>query len=176
MRTFKFFWTTHKWTGIIISAILSMSAVTGFLLLIKKEVGWIQPPTQMGAAGTPESFVTIADALESVYALGRPEFRTADDIDRIDVRVGKRVYKVRSKHGDVEAQVDAVTGEVMGVAVRRSDLLERIHDGSFFGDWAHDWVMPAVAVLLMFLVCSGLWLWLEPKWRRRVRRRTREAG
>ena len=45
MSSFKFFWTTHKWTGIVIAILLVMSSITGFLLLIKKDFDWIQPPT-----------------------------------------------------------------------------------------------------------------------------------
>ena len=101
-----------------------------------------------------------------------------DDIDRVDFRPGKRVFKVRSNSFH-EIQIDAVTGAVLQVAYRRSDWLETIHDGSFFAEWWHDWGMPVVSMGLLFLAFSGLWLWLEPKYRRRQRKRrqtTRPAG
>jgi uncharacterized iron-regulated membrane protein len=175
MRSFKLFWNLHKWTGLVLALVFACTAVTGFLLLIKKRVDWIQPPTQTGAAGDVEQFIGVDELVQAVLAQGHPDFRTFDDIDRVDFRPGKRVHKVRSRHHHAEIQVCAVTGEVLGVGTRPSDLLESIHDGSFFGDWAHDWVMPVVSAGLLFLVCTGVFLWLEPKVRRRRWRRRRAA-
>ena len=66
-----------------------------------------------------------------------------------------------------------MTGAILsGPVPRRSDLIERIHDGSFFGDWAHGWVMPATAIALLVLVVTGIWVWVTPILRRkRVRAR-----
>ncbi|NNF42390.1 MAG: hypothetical protein HKN62_04965 [Phycisphaerales bacterium] len=171
MGSFKLFWNTHKWTGLVLSGLITGTTATGFLLLIKKEVDWIQPPTREGAAGSPEDFIPLGGALAAVYALEHPDFQGHEDIDRIDVRPGDRVYKIRSEHHDAEVQVCAVTGAILSVDTRPSDLIERIHDGSFFGDWAHGWVMPAYAVALLFMVFSGWWLWIEPMVRRRRWRR-----
>ena len=68
-------------------------------------------------------------------------------------------------------QVCAVTGAILsGPLTRRSDLIESIHDGSFFGDWAHGWVMPAAAIGLLVLTVSGIWVWIAPVLTRRRRR------
>jgi uncharacterized iron-regulated membrane protein len=171
MKTFKFFWTTHKWTGIILAVIFAMTSVTGFMLLIKKKVDWIQPPTQKGAPGELAELLTIEEVFAVVFAQEHPAFASLDDIDRIDFRPGKRVHKVRSNHDQWEIQVDAVSGEVLSVKRRMSDLLENLHDGSFFGDWVHAWVMPVVTCGLLLLVFSGLWLWIEPSVRKRRRKR-----
>jgi uncharacterized iron-regulated membrane protein len=46
----------HKWLGIVLAALLLLIACTGILLIQKKNVAWLQPPTQKGAAGnTPGS-------------------------------------------------------------------------------------------------------------------------
>ena len=173
MQTYKFFWDTHKWTGIVLSLVFVMIAVTGFLLLIKKDHAWIQPPTQEGAEGSVEDFLPLDQMFAKVFAEGHPDFQSMDDIDRVDFRPGKRVHKVRSVHNHSEIQVDAVTGAILSVDTRTSDLLEQIHDGSFFGDWAHDWFMPVVPFALLFLVGSGLYLWLAPKIRKARNRRKR---
>jgi len=171
MNSFKFFWNTHKWVGIALSAVFVVIATTGFLLLIKKRVDWIQPPTMVGIAGEVDQFISMAELARIVETQGHADFASWDDVDRIDVRPGKRIYKVRSKHHHTEIQVDAVSGAVLGVASRPSDLIETIHDGSFFADWVHDWFMPVVPFALLFMVFSGFWLWLEPKVRRRQRQR-----
>jgi len=173
VESFKLFWNAHKWTGIVLAVIFLMTAATGFMLLIKKRSDWIQPATQQGAPGEVASFITIEQAMRSVMAEGHPDFTGVDAIDRIDIRPDKRVYKVRSEHNHSEIQVCAVTGDVLNVSWRPSDLLESIHDGSYFGSFVHQWVMPAVTIALVFLVFSGIWLWIEPIVRRRRRRRAR---
>ena len=170
MKSFKFFWTTHKWTGIILSSIFAVTSVTGFMLLLEKRVAWIQPTTLEGAAGGIESFITNQKLFMIVLSLDHPEFQSLEDIDRVDFRPNKRIFKVRSKTF-YEIQVDAVTGDVLNVSYRRSDFIETLHDGSFFAQWFHDWVMPVAACGLLFLLSSGLYLWLEPKLRRRRRQR-----
>lgn len=171
MQTFRFFWTTHKWVGVSVALLLVTSAVTGFLLLLKKDYAWLQPPTQVGAPGDLDRFLTLAQAWERVVAHGHPAFRTPADIERIDVRPADRIYKVRSRRDFAEIQVDAVAGTVLSVATRRSDWLETIHDGSWLGGAFHGYVMPLVALCVVFLAFSGCRLWLEPILRRRRHRR-----
>ncbi len=167
MKVYKFFWDTHKWTGLFAGLILLMIAVTGFLLIVKKDYDWIQPPTQRGSEGQLAEFITIEHLVDAVLAENHPDFQSADDIDRVDFRLSKRVHKVHSKHHHAEIQVDAVTGKVLSTDWRPSDLIESIHDGSFFAEWVHDYLMPVVAVALAFLVGSGVYLWLIPTLRKR---------
>ncbi|MFH1842388.1 MAG: PepSY-associated TM helix domain-containing protein [bacterium] len=162
MRLPKIMRVTHKWTGVFLTVFLLNLAVTGFLLLQKKQYDWLQPDTQEGAAGGVEDFITSAELIEVVLQQGHPGFQTLADIDRIDFRPDKRIHKVRSRRSFAEIQVDAVTGQVLNVAERRSDLLENIHDGSFLAHWFHLWIMPLAALGLVFLCGSGLYLWLRP--------------
>ncbi len=113
MPTFKFFWNAHRWTGIVVAAVVVTSSVTGFMLLLKKRVDWIQPPTLQGAAGGAEDFITVQSLLDVVFAQDNPEFSVPADIDRIDLHPSDRVFKVISKHHYAELQVCAVTGRVM---------------------------------------------------------------
>ena len=119
----------------------------------------------------PGAGTSVADLRLPTDAPERP--RQAAPRFRVDFRPGKRVHKVRSVHNHAEMQVDAVTGEILNVAWRPSDLLENLHDGSFFSDTAHAWLMPIVAVGLLFLSGSGIYLWLSPIFRKRKRRRRR---
>jgi uncharacterized iron-regulated membrane protein len=167
MRPYKFCWDLHKWLGIILSLILINISITGLLLLEKKQYEWIQPDTLKGQEGVPADFVTIQAAMDAALDCNHPDFATLDAIDRIDVRLGKRVYKVLSKTNYAEIQIDAITGKVLSKARRRSDMLEQLHDGSFFGEWAHSLLMPFVAVTNVVLALSGLYLWLGPKFRKK---------
>ncbi len=177
MRLFKFFWTTHKWTGIILAFVFLYMSTTGFLLLIKKRNHWIQPPTKRGAEGELEDFITLQRLVDVVRAQNHPDFTSLEDIERIDFRPGKRVFRVHSEHHYAEIQVCAVTGKVLNVSWRPSDLFEDIHDGSFFAGWYHDWAMLGVSAGLLFLAISGWWLWLDPivRKRRSYRHKSDEA-
>ncbi len=173
MKTFRLLWLLHKWAGITLGAILVMSAVSGLLLLVKKDYDWIQPPTQRGTAGSPEQIAPLHRVYDAVFAVGDPRLQSEADIDRIDFRPNKRVFKVRSKHDDLEIQVDAVSLRTWQPAVRTSDWLERLHDGSVFGAWAHGYVMPIVALGLVFLTITGYLVWLWPIILKRRRARER---
>ena len=171
MKLFKLLWTTHKWTGIVLGIVFLHTAVTGFLLLMKKDYAAIQPPTCQGAPGELAEFRSLQDVFAVVFAEDHPDFQNLDDIDRIDFRPGKRVHKVRSRHNHSEIQVDAVTGAILSRDWRPSDLLEDLHDGSFYARWAHAYFMPLVAIALAFMVGSGIYIWAWPVLQRRKRRR-----
>lgn len=170
MRLFRAVWTLHRWLGLAAGLVLLLSAGTGLLLLRKKEHAWLQPPAMRGADGPPAALRPLAEVYAAVFALGAPELRSEADIARVDFRPQERVHKVVSRHGDVEVQVCAITLRTSGPAVRRSDWIERLHDGSWLGAVGHDALMPAVAVALAVLAVSGYAMWGWPAWQRRRRR------
>jgi uncharacterized iron-regulated membrane protein len=167
MRSHKFFWQVHKWLGIVLAVMLINISVTGILLLEKKQYEWIQPATRKGLEGAVGEYLSMEKLFDAVYSCNHPDFENIESIDRVDFRPDKNVYKVRSKTNHTEIQVCAVSGEVLNIACRRSDFLEQLHDGSFFGGWMHDKVMPVIAVSNIILAISGLYLWLGPKFRRK---------
>jgi hypothetical protein len=72
------------------------------------------------------------------------------------------MLKVRAENS-WEIQIDANTGAVLQVAYRRSDLIESIHDGSFFGDYAKLWLFLPSALVLIGLWVTGMVLFLRPR-------------
>ncbi len=91
------------------------------------------------------------------------------DVDRLDVRPGQGVIKVQCKNR-WEVQVDAASGEVLQVEYRRSDLIESLHDGSFFSDPAKLWVFLPCAVVVLGLWVTGVYLFCLPwavRWSRK---------
>jgi uncharacterized iron-regulated membrane protein len=168
MKLYKSVRNTHKWISIILSVAFINTAVTGLLLLVKKKYDWIQPPTQEDARGNTEDFISVQHLFKIVLNQGHEDFESYEDIDRIDFRPNKRVYKVQSRYNHSEIQVGAVTGTVLSEDQRLSDMLEDIHDGSFFGAWVHDLFMPLMAFGLFFLTISGIYLWLQPRIRKRL--------
>lgn len=171
MRVFRALWLLHRWLGVATGLVLIVTAATGFLLLCKKDVAWLQPPVVRGADGPPERLQPLPAVYDAVFALGLPQLRSEQDIARIDFRPADRVHKVVSRTGDLEVQVCAITLRTSGPGVRRSDWLERLHDGSAFGGAMHGVVMPAVALAVLFLAGSGYVMWAWPKLQRARRRR-----
>jgi uncharacterized iron-regulated membrane protein len=166
MRAFRLLWLLHRWIGVGVGIVLLVTAATGFLLLKKKDWAWIQPPVTVGVPGPASTLKPLQDVYAAVFALGLPEFREEADIARIDFRPSQGVHKVTSKRGNLEVQVCATTLRTSAPRARVSDVLEQIHDGSWFGDAMHSFVSPAAALALLFLSLSGYAMWLWPKWQR----------
>ncbi|KAA3610819.1 MAG: PepSY domain-containing protein [Planctomycetota bacterium] len=158
----------HRWGAVLIAVPLLVVICSGILLQLKKELTWVQPPTQKGVGKTPIlSFEQILDAAKSAEQAGLQSWQ---DVDRLDVRPSKGVVKIRGKN-HWEVQVDSETGEVLQVAYRRSDLIEAIHDGSWFYEPAKLWVFLPSALVLFVLWGTGAYLWWLPHGVRRRKRR-----
>jgi uncharacterized iron-regulated membrane protein len=169
-------WTrkAHRWAAVAAAAPFLVVIVTGILLQLKKESAWIQPPTQRGQGEEPT--ISLPQLLE--IAKGVPEARVQGwgDIDRIDLQPGRGLAKVLTP-GRMELQIDLQTGAVLQVAYRRSDLIEALHDGSWFHDRAKLWVFLPAALLVLGLWVTGICLFALPLVARRAKRRAaRERG
>ena len=157
----------HRWAAIVTALPIVIVIISGIILQVKKEFDWIQPPTQRGTDNVPFlSFDQILDAVRDVPDAGLTSW---EDIDRLDVRPGKGIIKVRGNN-DREIQLDAATGKVLQVAVRRSDIIESIHDGSFFHESFKLWIFLPSAVILAVMWGTGIYLFLLPYMLRRHRR------
>lgn len=160
----------HRWGSIGIALPAIVVIVSGILLQLKKDAAWIQPPTASG--GGAELKKTFDQILAVTRTVPEAEVSGWDDIDRLDVRPGKGIVKVRCKNR-WEVQLNVETGEVLQVAYRRSDLIESLHDGSFFSEPAKLWVFLPAAIVLAVLWVSGVYLFFQPylaKRQKRVRR------
>lgn len=157
----------HRWIGVFACLFLVLVSATGFLLSLKRSVPAIQPSTQQGeAVGELAAVIPVASVLDAVFALNLPDLKGVDDIDRVDYRPDKNVFKVLSAENYHEVQVCGKTGNVLGVAQRNDHLFEDLHDLRFFSDHLHTWVLPAVALSLFVLGLSGLVMFFVPVVRR----------
>lgn len=161
----------HRWASVAIAVPLLLVILTGMLLLLKKESGWIQPASQRGSS--QELALGFEQILEIAKTVPEARIGSWDDIDRLDVRPTKGMVKVRAENR-WEIQIDTRTGEILQVAYRRSDLLESLHDGSFFHDKVRLWVFLPSAVLLLGLWLSGIYLFVLHIYYGRKSRRSRK--
>jgi uncharacterized iron-regulated membrane protein len=164
----------HRWGSILALAPMMIIIITGIILMLKKESAWIQPPTKRGVDS--QLAIDFEQILEAARTVEQAGIKSWDDVDRLDVRPGKGVVKVRAKNR-WEVQIDTKTGEVLQCMVRRSDLLESIHDGSYFHDGIKLWVFLPSGVILAILVLTGVHLFSLPHMaRRRKQRKAQDAS
>ncbi len=155
----------HKWIGVFACLFLMLIAATGFLLAIKKQAEWLQPETLVGGeVEGPAQVVGMDEVFEAVKS--EAGFESWEDLNRIDYRPDDNVFKVRSADKLSEVQVDGATGEVLKKAPRNDQLMENIHDMSYFGDGWHAYLLPVVAVILFLLGLTGVIMFFVPYARR----------
>jgi len=160
----------HRWGAVLVALPFLLVIATGMLLQLKKEWSWVQPPTTRGQGKTPT--ITLDEMLHAAQSVTEAGVRGWQDIDRLDVQPGRGIVKVQCKNR-WEVQLDLQTAQVLQVAYRRSDLIESLHDGSWFHDRAKLWVFLPVACVVLGLWVTGVYLFLLPHLVRWSRRRSR---
>lgn len=157
----------HRWGAILVALPFLLVIVTGILLQLKKEIGWIQPPTLRGSTKSPQ--IGMEAILEAAKSVEIAQVRSWDDIDRVDVQPSRGLAKVQAKNR-YEIQVDLANGAVLQTAYRRSDVIEMLHDGSWFHERAKIWIFLPAGVIVLGLWLTGIYLFVLPhqvRWSRR---------
>jgi len=159
----------HYWGSVIIIIPVLIVIGTGLLLQVKKQLTWVQPATVKTSAR--ELSLDFSQILEAATTVEQAGIKSWADVDRLDVRPGKGVTKIRAKNR-WEIQIHNDSAAVLAVNYRRSDLIESIHDGSWFHDDAKLWLFLPAAVILLVLSLTGLYMFtvsLPAKIRQRKR-------
>ena len=166
----KFWRQVHYWLSLAVFLPAGVMFVAGGFLMLKKEIEWIQPGTERGAVEAQLPEASFNEMLAAARAHPEAGINEWSDIDRIDLRVDKGMAKLRANSG-WEVQVDTKTAEVLKVAYRRSDLIESIHDGSFFSDAVKLYIFLPTGVLLVIMWGTGIYLFLLPRMRKKKKPR-----
>lgn len=163
----------HKYLGIVLAVLLFISAVTGLFLGWKKNVDLLQPSTQKGQSTDMQAWKSMEElatlAIDGLYE-AYPN-QVGNEIDRMDVRPSKGIAKVLFTDYWWEVQIDCTSGEILSVAKRHSDWIEKLHDGSLISDTFKLISMNILGLGLSLMIITGLWLWYGPKVVRRLRKR-----
>jgi len=162
----------HRYVGSWLLLIFFSITITGLLLGWKKHSGGIiLPDTQKGSSTNLSEWLSV-DSLQTLaqQAIHQKLPGYSTTVDRMDVRPDKGTIKVSFKDHFYEVQVDGATGEILAVNLRKSDIIEQLHDGSIIdtlfniGNGAVKLGYTTAAGLgLLFLCISGFWLWYNPK-------------
>jgi len=155
----------HKLLGTGLSALLLISALSGILLALKKDVAIIQPPTNKGISKQLDTWLSLEqlDSIASQALYAKYPEQMGNTVDRLDVRPSKGMVKVLFDKGYWEVQLDGSNGAVLSIAKRHSDWIESLHDGSIINDVFKLISMNVLGFGVIFLIITGLWLWYGPK-------------
>lgn len=159
----------HKWLSLPFVVFMLLIGVTAILLAWKKETGLI-PKTQKSKVENPVAWIPLEEMIAIGQQVMRDSLGKSDAIDRVDVRPEKGIAKIVFKHHFTEVQVDGYSGEVLSIAQRNSDLIEKIHDGSIV-----DFLLESTSenskiiystltsLALIGFAITGFYLWYNPK-------------
>jgi uncharacterized iron-regulated membrane protein len=164
----------HYWATVLVALPVIVIFGTGVLLQVKKQWTWVQPKEFRGTGTAP--VIQLDGILASVRQVPELGASSWDDVNRVDVRPSRGVAKVTMQNG-WEVQVDLGTGRVMQYAYRRSDLIESLHDGSWFaGDLTKLGLFLPAGIALVAMWCTGLWMFWLPFSVKRKRKRLAQVS
>lgn len=149
----------HYWISLGIMLPSGIIIAAGIFLMLKKEIGWIQPPAQKGVAVYQLPAITHEDMLSAAKAYPEAGIQSWEDISRLDIRPKTGMAKITSNTG-WEVQIDTSNADVLSVAYRRSDVIESIHDGSFFASWVKLYIFLPTGILLLLMWGTGIYLFI----------------
>ena len=175
----------HRYTGIFLFVFFFAIGTTGLLLGWKKNsFGLILPASTNGTSYLLKEWKNLeelnmkADSVLLAFAGNE----TSAKLDRIDIRKDKGIVKFIYLADYWEVQLDGATGNTLQISKRRSDMIEDLHDGSFFDLYFGTKGEPIKLIytlimgfaLITFTV-TGFWLWYGPKQIKKQRSQKRNA-
>lgn len=161
----------HRKIAIFLFVFFLLISITGLLLGIKKQSGLLAP-TKKGSSSNLAHWLPLdslqKNAIRYLHDSVSPSLSA--NVDRMDVRPGNGIVKFTFKDHFWGLQLDGATGELLGIEKRRSDFIEKIHDGSIldkiFGTGNESFKLTYTLIMgssLFMLVLTGFWLWYGPK-------------
>ncbi len=150
LRLKSFMLTYHYWLGWIVIIPWAFVIASGLLLQVRYEVPWVMPVQQQGQGTVPK--IEFPQVLETARQF--PEYGVSDwkDVWRVYVYPNKGITTIRAQNRQ-EFQIDSATGEVLQVAIRRTDWLEDVHEGKWMG--LNLWLFLPVHILSLVLWLTG---------------------
>ncbi len=176
----RWFRWLHRKIAIFLFIFFLLISVTGVLLGIKKQSGLLAP-TQKGVSKDLGTWLPIDSLHKNAVRFLRDSISAhlSPAVDRIDIRPDKGVVKFTFKDHFKGLQLDGTTGRLLSIETRKSDFIEKLHDGSILdtlfgtgGDQAKLTYTITMGLSLFMLILTGLWLWFGPRILRKKRRET----
>ncbi len=167
----RWFRWLHRKIAIFLFVFFLIISITGILLGVKKQTGLLAP-TKKGVSTDLSTWLSMDSLQKNAIRFIRDSVpgNLSTEVDRIDVRPDKGIVKFTFKDHFQGLQLDGTTGQLLLIEKRRSDFIEKLHDGSIldkiFGT-SDDQVKVSYTVImglsLFMLIVTGMWLWYGPK-------------
>ncbi|RAP29016.1 hypothetical protein DID76_04300 [Candidatus Marinamargulisbacteria bacterium SCGC AG-414-C22] len=148
----------HYWASGICAIPLLIIIISGIFLQLRKDINWIQPATIKTHIKTPS--ISFNQLLEKAKTVSEANINGWEDINRVDYRPQKGIIKIKSNN-HWEIQLNPKNADILQVAYRRSDIIESIHDGTFFSKIVSLGVYLPTAILLLILWFTGTYLFIK---------------
>jgi uncharacterized iron-regulated membrane protein len=170
--------STHRSTGVFLFVFFFVVAITGLLLGWKKHSGgMILSKTYQGSSAELKDWLSV-DSLHTLACKYLHDSVSRDlplDLDRIDIRKDKGTVKFVFSNHFWGLQLDGATGKLLHIEQRRSDFIEKIHDGSILDQYLGTsdgqiklFYTSVMGLALLVFTITGFWLWYGPKRMRRA--------
>lgn len=183
-KTLRIFRKIHRTTGALLFVFFFFISVSGAILGWKKNSnGKLLPKTHQGTSSNLKDWLPV-DSLHSIAIDVLHKDISQDlspEVDRIDIRKEKGSVKFVFVDHYTEIQLDGATGKVLSVGQRRSDFLEKVHDGSILDRYLGTGGIikliytSVMGISLLLFTITGFWLWYGPKRMRKEGKRTVQA-
>jgi len=171
----------HRWLAPAAIIVMTLMSTTGLLLGWKKHSnGWLMADNARGMSTDMKQWLSLdsLDRLATAYLRDSIDPNLDTTKDRIEVRPEKGMVKFTFTEHYHALQIDATTGRLLRSEIRRSDWIERLHDGTLIdrflgvdnqtGKLAYT---TLAALLLLGLTVTGAFLWINPKRIRHLKRK-----
>jgi len=163
----------HRTTGALLFVFFFILALTGLLLGWKKHSGnLILSKSYEGSSLEMKDWLPVDVLHQKAVAIVREQISPdiSTELDRIDYRPDKGMVKFIFVEDFWGVQLDCATGEVLHIERRRSDFIEKVHDGSILDYWVDAYggyiklfYTTVMGGALLLFTISGFWLWYGPK-------------
>lgn len=162
----------HRALGASLFLVFLLVSISGLLLGWKKNISWVQAETASGSSGDLTTWIPMDSLYRQAcnYLRDSVDSRLSVKLDKIDVRADKGVAKFLFAEHFWGLQLDGATGKLLKIERRRSDLIEKLHDGSIVdmkflgnGNFFKLLFTSVSGLALLGFTITGFWLWYGPK-------------
>jgi len=162
----------HRTTGALLFVFFFIVAITGLLLGWKKNsAGLIMANSAKGSSTELRNWLSNDSLYKKACTYLHDSVATdlSTELDRIDIRKDKGIVKFVFANHFTGLQLDGATGNLLLIEQRRSDFIEKIHDGSiidhYFKSNGYFKLMytTVMGIALLIFTVTGFWLWYGPK-------------
>jgi len=172
-KLLRIFRKVHRTTGAFLFIFFFIVSVTGLLLGWKKNSGGLlQSKSYQGTSVQLKDWLPIDSLHKNACKILQDSISANStlELERIEIKKDKGMVKFIFAENYWGIQLDGATGKLLHIERRRSDIIEKIHDGSIVDDYFKTgsgffklFYTTVMGFALLLFTITGFWLWYGPK-------------